>query len=443
VGPRRSGRAGLIIALVLCFVAGVLVAIAFLTADLRDIISTEHIPVPVVPGEGEISLALTGDTSWLPPARPGDPLSKVADLVRGATLGFTNLEITLADAAASRDRRLQGKGRIAGDDGAELVRALGFDLVSLANDHTMDFGARGLRLTEQSLDLAGVLHAGAGVDLAEARAPVFAGQGARQIALIAATASASPDAMAVDAEGGAAARAGVNPLRYTVGEVTISDAQAGGADRTAVRFTVNGSDRAQLLETIRRARQKAPIVIVSLHSHEPSNASDQPADFIRQFARDAIDAGASLVVGHGPHRVRGFERYKSGLVLYSLGHFAYDPGRSDLLASDPFDADTYLNGGAQGMGPGGSPESQLERAEWWQGIMALVTFRDGGLSQVLFYALDLGGPGGGQRGVPALARGERQEAILHRFSAISGPDGLELEPGADGSAMRLPISEKR
>lgn len=469
---RRRGRRGIILALLGLFVAGVLVAVAFLTADLRDIISTRHIPVPIVPAQGPITLALTGDTSLLLAPHPGDSFSKVANLVREATLGFTNLEISVSDEAATRGRHAQGHGRIAGGDGAAMVRALGFDLVSLANNHTMDFGDEGLQLTEKSLDLAGVLHAGAGVDLAAARAPVIAGEGARQVALIAVTASASAASIAGASQPGSSGRAGVNPLRYTADitvdaaafrtladavkppdagpppgadELTVSGTRIHRGDRTSVRFVVNDQDRTQILEGIRRARESASIVIVSLHSHEPSNASDQPADFIRQFARDAVDAGAAIVVGHGPHRVRGFEQYKNGLILYSLGHFTYDTAGVDLVTSDPFDAGRNLYGpvaGAVLATP--SPESQLQSEAWWEGLLVSATFTQGMLREAAIYPLDLSGQGeGGKRGVPALAQGERGSAILRHFSEISGPEGekLILDPG--GAILRVPISEKR
>ena len=84
-------------------------------------------------------------------------------------------------------------------------------------------------------------------------------------------------------------------------------------------FRVDTSDEREITEHIRAARAAAEVVVVSIHSHEPDNRTDEPADFVRAFAHRAIDAGASLVVGHGPHRVRGVEVYKDSAILYSLG----------------------------------------------------------------------------------------------------------------------------
>src|SRR6185503_7178218 len=97
-----------------------------------------------------------------------------------------------------------------------------------------------------------------------------------------------------------------------------------------------------VLSVIRAARQDAEFVVVSLHSHEPVNDSEEPAAFARQFAHDAVDAGAQLIVGHGPHRLRGVEIYKGAAIFYSLGNFLYDTRGLDFRAADAFDAGNNL-----------------------------------------------------------------------------------------------------
>ena len=85
-------------------------------------------------------------------------------------------------------------------------------------------------------------------------------------------------------------------------------------DRTSVSLSLDDRDAAEICDAIARARQQAEAVIVSVHSHEPANDSDGPAPFLRTFAHQAIDAGAALVVSHGPHRVRGIEVYKGAAI---------------------------------------------------------------------------------------------------------------------------------
>jgi poly-gamma-glutamate capsule biosynthesis protein CapA/YwtB (metallophosphatase superfamily) len=75
-------------------------------------------------------------------------------------------------------------------------------------------------------------------------------------------------------------------------------------------------------------------VVVSLHAHEQLGAKDVPAEFTGSFARAMIDAGADLVVGHGPHLLRGLELYKGKPIFYSLGNFI---GQNELVAKIPAD----------------------------------------------------------------------------------------------------------
>src|SRR5262249_21152767 len=148
---------------------------------------------------GPITIALTGDTS----ATKFDDIGTAEflptlNLVRAATVSFTNLEVALLDPESSRvaEARPAPHWMYALSDQSPSVRMLGFDAVSLANNHAMDFGAEGLTSTLRALDAAGIVHAGAGTDLAAARAPAFVGTGSRRIALIAVTASAADQSRA-------------------------------------------------------------------------------------------------------------------------------------------------------------------------------------------------------------------------------------------------------
>lgn len=368
-----------------------------------------------VPAFGPITIAATGDTLIHSPLGTGvgDAQTRaVLDLISGATLAFTNLEMQLLDEveskkaglAASEFRWPFGVWR-----DAQVIATLGFDLVSLANNHGNDYGADGLAATRRLLGEAGVLHAGAGADLAEARRPVLT-SGGRRVALVAVTTSSLPGARATAVSPGVMGRPGVNPLRYeadiTVDRKTfetlkqaVVDLNAGppagerslelfGApiavgDRTAITFRIDTGDEQEVTEHIRAARAAAEVVLVSIHSHEPDNATDAPAEFVREFARRAIDAGANLVLGHGPHRVRGVEVYGGGAILYSLGNFVYQPIQ-DFRAADDFDAGLDLYSAAVGAlpsRPAGRVEMPVDSA-WHDGLVALASFEDGRLSRL-------------------------------------------------------------
>lgn len=163
-----------------------------------------------LPQSGPITLALTGDSSFT----TLDGISSTAfDLVREATIGFTNLEVDLLDADRVREAQSRPVPRwiFAPSDQARSVAALGFDVVSLANNHAMDFGDEGLTSTIRALDAAGIMHSGAGADLAAARAPAVVGGGPRRVAFVAVTASASDRSRASASQQDIQGRPGVSP----------------------------------------------------------------------------------------------------------------------------------------------------------------------------------------------------------------------------------------
>src|SRR5262249_48389552 len=152
----------------------------------------------------------------------------------------------------------------------------------------------------------------------------------------------------------------------------------------------------------------AELVIVSVHSHEPTNDAEEPPSFLRQFAHDAVDAGAQLIVGHGPHRLRGMEIYKGAPIFYSLGNFVYQTDGLDFRAADPYDAGGGLYTGALGGSSDGRPGiGQLEQPWWWQGALVVATSEKGAISDVKVYPVTLNPTGQrGGKSLPQRAEGE-------------------------------------
>jgi poly-gamma-glutamate synthesis protein (capsule biosynthesis protein) len=170
-------------------------------------------------------------------------------------------------------------------------------------------------------------------------------------------------------------------------------------------------------------------VVVSVHSHEPDNASEAPADFLRQFAHAAVDAGASLVVGHGPHQLRGVEIYKQGAILYSLGDFVYQSQDLNCGSQDVFDAGVDMFSLAMGVVGSNAPPpaAKANDARRWEGALAVAAFDGGALSGVRLYPIDLGADlPSERRGTPRIARPDRAERILDRLAALSKPYGTRL-----------------
>jgi poly-gamma-glutamate capsule biosynthesis protein CapA/YwtB (metallophosphatase superfamily) len=414
-------------------------------------------PVTLRDSTGPVTLALTGDT--MAPRgfpQPGaDPaFDAVVRILQHASLGITNLDGQLrrgaSDPAPAAPGWNAGTPQMAGE-----LRRIGFTLISRANNHGADGGADAIAATSAAIDAAGLFSAGAGGDLDAAQAPAVVGVTPRRVALISVTTSAADEARATKTRGAGEiiGRPGVNVLRYSpdvvadpatyaaLREMAIASHQidAGSAelrlsgrlirkgDRTTVDLVADENDEEDILATIAKARAAADVVVVSLHSHEPGNRDDEPAAFVERFAKQAIDRGASLVVGHGPHRLRGIEIYKGGAIFYSLGNFAFEYSALDRTAGMPgmidvYDADTNLAQRAITAPAGPSAPAPMDYSElvWWESVVATVTFDGGTLKSVRLDPIDLGVTRAlNDRGTPRTVDAGKGTAILHRLQDLS------------------------
>ncbi len=206
------------------------------------------------------------------------PLEPVQGYLRQADLTFGNLEcaVTARDFAVSKLYRLK-----ADPSAVPALRDAGFDVLSLANNHTMDCGKLGLLETISSLRGAGILTVGAGEDAVEARKPAITVVHGLKVAFLA----------------------------YT-------DVPDGSGT-----FIARG-DSAAIVDAVALAKKQADLVAISLHWGE--EYATAPLDYQRKLAHAVVDAGACLVIGHHPHVIEGVERYKRGLIAYSLGNFVFD-----------------------------------------------------------------------------------------------------------------------
>lgn len=235
----------------------------------------------------EITIKAVGDILL---GRVPRPFSEVADNLKEADLTFGNLECALTTHKKSISSKSlvsirAGKNFIfkAHPDEAFYLKEAGFDVLSLANNHSMDFCQTGLVETLKTLEKAGILAVGAGRDIFEAK-----------------------EAKVIEVRG-----LKVAFLAYTC-------ILPGYFQATSKTAGVNPRPR-NLLEDIKKAKKLAPLVVVSFHWGK--ELSDYPLDYQPQLARKAIDSGALLVLGHHPHCLQPIERYKNGLIAYSLGNF--------------------------------------------------------------------------------------------------------------------------
>ena len=199
----------------------------------------------------------------------------------------------------------------------------------------------------------------------------------------------------------------------------------------SVEVTCETEDLDALVEGVERARREADMVIVSLHCHEGVLGSwntDRPADFVQTVAHAVVDAGADIVIGHGPHVLRGIELWKGCPIFYSLGNLFFE---LDTLPALP--ADVLAQ---QGLGPragsgeffrklsprddAGSYGGMVGHAGLWESVIARCDFSDGRWTRIELVPVALGGEDdAGNRGAPHRPSPERGEAILAGLQALS------------------------
>lgn len=213
------------------------------------------------------------------------PYVKVRQFFKDSQIIFGNLEGPLTNRGTpENDKKFVFHSPP--DKVSAALKNAGFNVVSLANNHTLDYGAEGLAQTVETLDAIGIQHAGAGANLAAARKPAMLQVNGQRVAILA----------------------------YSI---TLPDNFYAETNKAGTAF----AHEEQVQEDIIAARKQADVVLVSFHWGQEGKTVLR--EYQTRIGHLAIDSGASVVIGHHPHILQGIERYKDGLILYSLGNFTF------------------------------------------------------------------------------------------------------------------------
>jgi poly-gamma-glutamate capsule biosynthesis protein CapA/YwtB (metallophosphatase superfamily) len=384
---------------------------------------------------------------------------EIRDLMRSATAAFVNAEMLFLNydepgvipASQSGGTYMRAQPELAD----ELVW-MGVDLVSTANNHSLDYSFGGLQANTRWLAKAGLVAAGTGENLAEARAPHYLETAGGRVALIAVSSTFADFNPASPQRQDMRGRPGLNPLRvqttYIVpadrfeqllqmrsglGQRTRSGAEEirlGGAtfrkgDAYKVTNVIDTMDLNEITAEVRDAKRQADWVIVSSHTHQGGATTE---DFLIQFAHAAIDAGADIFVAHGPHVLRGIEIYKGKPIFYSLANF--------IMENETIELQPWENYASVGLGnealPGEfydarnkqSPTGGFPAGEaFWESVVAVPQFQGGRLSRIDLHPITLGfGLDRAVRGRPMAAKGELARKIITRLQELSKPFGTTI-----------------
>ena len=446
---------------------------------------------------GNIDIALTGDsliTRRMSIFQEPEFLELVK-ILRAADATVTNVEMLFHDYGSAPTVVPGGTYMAAKPELIKDLEWLGINLVSGANNHVYDFGENGLVTHIRHLREANMVFAGIGMNMGDAREPRYLDTVNGRVAIISVTSSGPPGLYAGHQWRDGLGRPGANMIRHTTRYVVDSptfDAvrkmrdeldlvgrlrnRGGGylnhswgmadipdtddefmmgdlhtpwqyplpngyrfvrGDHFARELVPDRSDLEENIQRISDARRMADWVIVSMHNHEQGLTPDDPSDIAVTFAHAAIDAGADVFHGHGPHRDRGIEVYKGKPIFYSIGQFIFqnetvervpleNHRRQGLSSWESVPADFYDS--RSGRERAGEWYSHGSRPAAWRDVVAQVQFRGGELAGIKLRPIDLGyRRSRAQRGRPVLAHGDTATEALQLFQRLSGPYGTKIE----------------
>jgi poly-gamma-glutamate capsule biosynthesis protein CapA/YwtB (metallophosphatase superfamily) len=400
----------------------------------------------VASGQEPLTLALTGDSIIMQrlSVHKEPAHTRLFDLIRGADAAFTNLETLFHDYEAPPAHESGGTWMRTDPPILKELTWAGFDLVSRANNHAGDFGPMGSSITSRYVRDAGLVEAGVGNSLSEAREAKFLETAKGRIALISAASTFPPHSRAGNSRGDMPARPGLSPLRFTTTYVVtperladlrrVASELSGNPPGTGDTLNFGGrryeagpkpgtrtapvkEDLEEIARVVKSAAALADIVIVSLHCHESGANRSVPADFIPIFARAVIDAGADVFVGHGPHVLRGIEIYKEKPIFYSLSNFIF---QNETLLRMPEDSYAQYS-----LGLDAQPSDYLDARydkdrrsfpsdrEYWDSVAVVTKWSAGKFIEAELHPITLGfQTSRAERGRPKLASGADATRIL-------------------------------
>ncbi len=372
----------------------------------------------------------------------------------------------------------------------------GIDVLSLAMNHSFDWGPEGIRSTIKYCRENGIAHAGTGENLEEARRPGFFDVDKYRCAIVSLASGNNVYEWAGLPKGSVPGRPGMNPLRvatrYEVPHAQAEQLKAigkglgvmseraaaqkqfnitpgGGAgvgtgtagfafvdgDKYNITSIGHAKDIEGNLRSIKEAYDWANFVIVAQHnSTSEGSRGDSPSEFCVDFARKAIDTGADIYFGHGWHTFLGIEIYKGKPIIYGMGNFFYQNIYLERIPADSyesynFDMDqlTSLNPTSGAMHPGGQAE------DWCWTALFEFKYVDRKLAEIRLHPVDMGmdfssGKGVLDRyegrgeykyisGIPHMATGANGQAILKKLQQRCELRGTKMEIAGNVGVIKV------
>jgi poly-gamma-glutamate synthesis protein (capsule biosynthesis protein) len=413
------------------------------------------------PQEETFAMALTGDSiiSQRISVFQEPEFLRMIDLIRSADVALTNLETLFHDYEPYPMHESGGTYMRAEPALVKDLVWAGFDMVSRANNHSGDYGVKGMWLTTKYVQEAGLVHAGVGESLREAREAKFLETAKARVALVSCASTFPDHCRAGKSRGDIPARPGLNPLRYSRTYIVTQDQfetlkqtmkmlemgvpkegdelaffrqRFKKGDKFEIQTEPNNEDVDEMAAVVNNASRLADYTIVSTHAHESDRSRYKPAKFIISFAHAMIDAGADVFLVHGPHVLRGIEIYKGKPIFYSLANFLFQNETLLRLPSENYERyklgpdkhvadfnDTRYNFDKRGF---------PAREDFWESIIAVPQWKEKTLIALKLYPINLGfGKLRQARGRPVFADQDSSKKIVDFLKKHSEPFGTEID----------------
>ena len=401
------------------------------------------------------TFAAVGDIIIRRPVGEGEAgYQALVKVMREADMTYANMEGPILDEGSFRGP-LAGGPKSAVDE----LKRMGVRIMTTANNHTLDAGPEGMFETQRLLDEAGIVHAGSGKNLADARMPRIAVTPKGTVAAI--------GMYSIDASSNNRSRftdatedmPGLNPLHVTpYNVVTAEHMQALKKIRNAIyarrpevrvpvapvatnepagrlnlfqtaftlgahpgdlSYEMDPADLKSIIKSVRVGKQLADFLVVAIHCHQNSfvfqaySQDHNTPDFLIELAHQVIDNGADAFVGHGVHNLRGVEIYKGKPIFYGVSSFFYHRGAAPEITNP-----------SAVPGPGVNElDDNLET------LLTTSRFEDGKLVEVRLYPADLGQDRTrpiSRGGTPSTPSPEMARRVLERLQTLSKQFGTTV-----------------
>jgi poly-gamma-glutamate capsule biosynthesis protein CapA/YwtB (metallophosphatase superfamily) len=275
------------------------------------------------------TMILVGDVNLMNLDNPAAPFARLKDEFAGADILYGNLECLLYE--PPHGHTVEQEGFFANPAiGGEALKIAGFAAVGLANN--VNYGSAAILGSIARLDRLGIAHTGAGENLAAARAPAIVERSGLRAGFVQRSSVYWPTNHEASERS-----AGIAALRaHTAYQVPAHKTrpEIPPMNRPGIPpIVVTWSDRAYLAafaEDIAALRQQADVVVASCHW----GLGEEVLDYMTEIAHAAVDAGADVVIGHGPHYSLPVEVYKGKPIFYGLGSFLFHTGHGGRRHGD-------------------------------------------------------------------------------------------------------------